>query len=248
MALIVQNRSDTMIKKHKALKITLISFMAIFAICTVFFLIWANDYYHAEDVALSVMTDLTEDIAIETIDNLTILSPRNPSGTGIIFYPGAKVESIAYLPILEKLKNKGYTCVLVEMPFNMAIFNSNAANKVFDKLPDIKNWYIAGHSMGGAMASSYASNNPDKVSGLILMGAYLYGDYPEEKALTVYGSFNDNLESNINYTQNIVKIEGGNHAQFGNYGKQKGDPDATISVEEQQDLTVDAIVAFIESR
>ena len=53
-------------------------------------------------------------------------------------------------------------------------------------------------------------------------------------------------EKNINYTENIVIIEGGNHAQFGNYGKQKGDPDATISAEEQQTIAVNAIVEFIK--
>ena len=32
-----------------------------------------------------------------------------------------------------------------------------------DKYPNIKHWYICGHSMGGAMASSYVSKNKDKV-------------------------------------------------------------------------------------
>jgi pimeloyl-ACP methyl ester carboxylesterase len=99
--------------------------------------------------------------------------------------------------------------------------------------------------MGGAMASNYASKNQNKLDGLILLGAYIYGDYPPSKALTIYGTFNSNLEKNIKYTENIVIIEGGNHAQFGNYGKQKGDPDATISAEEQQTITVNAIVEFV---
>ena len=102
--------------------------------------------------------------------------------------------------------------------------------------------------MGGAMASDYAAKHPDKVEGLILLGAYIYGDYPPARALTIYGTFNANLEKDIHYTENIVKIDGGNHAQFGNYGKQKGDPDATISAQEQQDSTVEAIVNFIESK
>lgn len=232
-----------MLKKYKALKLTILSILFI-VICLGIFFIWANDYYHAEDVVVATMIG---DTSMKTVDNLTIISPSVPSDVGIIFYPGAKVEAISYIPLLQKLKNQGYTCVLVKMPLNMAIFDANAADKVFDKLPDIKSWYIAGHSMGGAMASDYASNHQNKVEGLLLMGAYIYGDYPPEKALTIYGTFNSNLEKDINYTENIVKIEGGNHAQFGNYGKQKGDPDATISAEDQQNITVTAIVDFIES-
>ena len=37
-------------------------------------------------------------------------------------------------------------------------------------------------------------------------------------------------------------IDGGNHAQFGHYGPQKGDGIATISREEQQRLTAAAIL------
>jgi dienelactone hydrolase len=195
-------------------------------------------------IAIEVMQG---NLNIEVVDNLTILSPYIQGDTALIFYPGAKVEHIAYLPILKKLTEKGITCVLVEMPFNMAIFDSDAAEDVFEKLPEIKNWYIGGHSMGGAMASSYAAKNKDKIEGLILLGAYVYGDYPAEKALTVYGTFNSNLEEHIDYTENIVVIEGGNHAQFGNYGEQKGDPKATISAEEQQNITVDAILNFIQN-
>ncbi|MBP8856173.1 MAG: alpha/beta fold hydrolase [Oscillospiraceae bacterium] len=232
-------------KKHKVLKITLLSILILIAVSVSGFFIWASDYYHAEDVVLAAMQG---DGSMEVVDNLTILSPSVPSETGIIFYPGAKVEAAAYLPLLEKLKREGYTCVLVKMPLNMAIFDADAADAVFLQLPDIQRWYIAGHSMGGAMASDYAAKHPDKVEGLILLGAYIYGDYPPARALTIYGTFNANLEKDIHYTENIVKIDGGNHAQFGNYGKQKGDPDATISAQEQQDSTVEAIVNFIESK
>ena len=54
------------------------------------------------------------------------------------------------------------------------------------------------------------------------------------------------MEDHIDYTENVVEIEGGNHAQFGNYGPQKGDLPATISAEEQQARTVAAIEEFLE--
>ena len=100
--------------------------------------------------------------------------------------------------------------------------------------------------MGGAMASSYAAKHPDEVDGLILLGAYIYGDYPDEKTLTVYGSLNQSVEDHIDYTENIVEIQGGNHAQFGNYGPQKGDLPGEISAEEQQRQTVEAVEAFLQ--
>ena len=204
---------------------------------------YVSDYYRAEDVALEV---LEQDTGISVQDNLTILSPSYPTDTAILFYPGAKVEAEAYLPLLDQIRQTGVACILVHMPFHMAIFDADAAEEVIARFPKFQHWYMAGHSMGGAMASKFASEHPDQVDGLILMGAYLYGDYPLEKTLTIYGSLNQSVEDHIDYTENVVEIEGGNHAQFGNYGPQKGDPPATISAQEQQAQTVAAIEAFLQ--
>lgn len=203
---------------------------------------YVSDYYRAEDAAVTV---LAQGQNLTTEDNLTILSPSTPSDTAVIFYPGAKVEVIAYLPLLDQIRQTGVTCILVDMPFHMAIFDSNAAQDVMERFPDVAHWYVAGHSMGGAMASQFAANHPDEVDGLILLGAYIYGDYPPEKTLTVYGSLNQSVEDHLDYTENVVEIQGGNHAQFGNYGPQKGDAEATISAQEQQKQTVEAIAAFL---
>ena len=130
----------------------------------------------------------------------------------------------------------------------MAIFDSDAAADVITDHPEIQHWYIAGHSMGGAMASSFAADHSSDIDGLILLGAYIYGDYPDNDTLTIYGSLNESVAEKITYDDNIVVIEGGNHAQFGNYGPQDGDKPATISAEEQQIETVDAMAAFINQR
>ena len=219
--------------------------LAVLAVLTGGFLWYVSDYYRAEDTALAV---LAQEDSITVRDNLTILSPSYPTDTAVIFYPGAKVEGAAYLPLLDQLRQTGVTCILVEMPFHMAIFDPDAALDVIPQFPEIRHWYIAGHSMGGAMASQFASSHPDQADGLILLGAYLYGDYPPEDTLTIYGSLNQSVEDKIDYTENIVEIEGGNHAQFGNYGPQKGDLPAGISAEEQQRQTVEVIQSFLADR
>ena len=227
------------------LRMAAIITLAVLAVLTGGFLWYVSDYYRAEDTALAV---LAQEDSITVRDNLTILSPSYPTDTAVIFYPGAKVEGAAYLPLLDQLRQTGVTCILVEMPFHMAIFDPDAALDVIPQFPEIRHWYIAGHSMGGAMASQFASSHPDQADGLILLGAYLYGDYPPEDTLTIYGSLNQSVEDKIDYTENIVEIEGGNHAQFGNYGPQKGDLPATISAQDQQAQTVEAIANFLEKQ
>ena len=232
-------------KKMKRRYIVLLTVVSIVIAAVLGFLSWTAFYYHADDTAVSFAQN---DSTLINEGSLTIL-PEEDSSTAVIFYPGAKVEAIAYLPILEQIREEAHvTCILVHMPLNLAFFNVNAADQIIEDFPDIKAWYLAGHSLGGAMASSYAAKHQDKLQGLILMGAYIYGDYPAEKALTIYGSLNTPVEAKINYTENVVRIEGGNHAQFGNYGKQKGDADAVISAAQQQKEAVEAVVEFMKQK
>ena len=228
--------------RHKKLWIFLAAVLLVCAGLAGAFAWYVSDYYRAENTALEV---LAQDNNITVQDNLTVLSPSYPTDTALIFYPGAKVEAEAYLPLLDQIRQTGVTCILVHMPFNMAIFDWDAAEDILPWFPEIQHWYMAGHSMGGAMASQFASEHPEQLDGLILLGAYIYGDYPDDDALTVYGSLNQSVEDHIDYTENIVEIQGGNHAQFGNYGPQKGDHPATISAQEQQEQTVAAIEDFI---
>lgn len=231
---------------NKRLKVTLMTIIAFIFVLTAGFFIYVSNYYHAEDVAFAVMKNET---GLGVHDDYIVFSPSTPSDTAMIFYSGGKVEHLAYLPIMEKITAKsGITTILVKMPFNLAVFGASKADQVIEQFPDITDWYIGGHSLGGAMASDYASKNQTKVDGLILMGAYIYGDYPADRTLTIYGTLETDVAQQIVYTDNVVAIDGGNHAQFGHYGKQKGDPDATVSREEQQRIAVEAIEAFLLSR
>lgn len=228
---------------HRARRILLV-LLALLVLGAAGFGFYVGDYYRAEPAALAILDEPGLSIDGDT----TILSPASASDTGILFYPGAKVEAEAYLPLLDQLRDQGFTCFLIHMPANMAIFDAGAALDVIDAHPEIGHWYLAGHSMGGAMASSCAADNPDAIDGLILLGAYLYGDYPPADTLTIYGSLNESVAEKIDYTDNVLVIDGGNHAQFGNYGPQKDDPAAAISASDQQAQSVQAITDFIHSR
>ena len=228
---------------HRARRILLV-LLALLVLGAAGFGFYVGDYYRAEPAALAILDEPGLSIDGDT----TILSPASASDTGILFYPGAKVEAEAYLPLLDQLRDQGFTCFLIHMPATMAIFDAGAALDVIDAHPEISHWYLAGHSMGGAMASSCAADNPDTIDGLILLGAYLYGDYPPADTLTVYGSLNESVAEKIDYTDNVLVIDGGNHAQFGNYGPQKDDPAAAISASDQQAQSVQAITDFIHSR
>lgn len=179
------------------------------------------------------------------------------SDTGIIFYPGGLVEYQAYLPLMKKLAQKGAFCILVKMPFDFAFFDFNAAGRFIKQYPEVKHWYMAGHSLGGAMAASYISRHEKKFDGLILLAAYSTHNISasELKVISIYGS-NDgvlNKERYQKYKKNLPAsgkgftefiIQGGNHASFASYGAQKDDYMAEISCEEQQEITAAKIAAW----
>ncbi len=170
------------------------------------------------------------------------------SEEGIVFYPGGKVEYLAYAPFCQKLQDEGINVFLVDVPFNFAIFSINKADELIENYEDISKWYVGGHSLGGVTASMYAAENKTKIDGLILTGVYLAMDYDLEDTLTINGSNDLRVGDAVNYVTNAYVIEGGNHAQFGNYGPNDGDGVATITADEQQNEAVKIIVDFLKER
>jgi len=229
--------------RKRAGRYILLALLALIVFLGIAFYAYVNDYRHADETA----TALLNSASIRQEGNLTILTPDAASNTGMgfIFYPGGKVEETAYLPLLERLREGGVTVVLVKVPLRLAVFDINAADRVYDAVPGITRWFIGGHSLGGAMASSYVTGNEDKLSGLILLGAYPVNDSPIS-TLCIYGSEDIMLDkTKLEGVANVLRIEGGNHAQFGNYGLQEGDGTATMSREEQQTIAAKAMLAFI---
>lgn len=208
-------------------------------------LIYSSDYYHASDDVTKIMNDYEGEI--EKKSGYTIVFPRllDDRKVGLVFYPGAKVEAKAYIPLLIDLADHGVTSVLVEMPFNLAVFNINAANHAIGLVDGIDSWYLAGHSLGGAMASSYMKKNSSKFDGLVLLAAYPINDAPIP-TIQIYGS-NDGVLDQTKIVKDVLTyvIKGENHAYFGNYGEQKGDGDALITRISQQQTTAIRILEFM---
>lgn len=211
------------------------------------------DYYHAEPEALEVFAPVGV-IGTETTEEGDRVFGAKDADVGFIFYPGGKVESLAYVPLMRALTEKGVLCVLVEMPFHLAVFDMDAAEGISQQYPEIERWYIGGHSLGGSMAAAYVSECPDAFEGLVLLGSYSTADLAETdlQVLSVYGS-EDQVLNRENYEESKknlprdfeeVILEGGCHANFGMYGAQKGDGTPTMTREEQITLTADAFAAM----
>lgn len=210
-------------------------------------MLYVGDYYHAQDDALEVFD------SAEHSGSRTIFRPRADTDTGLIFYPGGKVEPSAYAPLLQQLSENGILCVLQKMPGNLAVLNPNAAADIPGDYPEITHWYIAGHSLGGSMGARFAYKHPDTVEGVILLAAYATDPLPSTRVLSIYGTEDGVLNrekyekdrKNLPEDATEILLDGGNHAFFGCYGTQKGDGQALLSREAQQAQTTQAITQFI---
>ena len=237
---------------NKKIKIALYIILALIIFVGCISIWYVNDYSHA-DPSVNALLNGTENVSVEKVDNgLFLDGPGNDSA--LIFYPGAKIEYVSYLPLFMELANDGVDCFIVEMPCNLAFLGADSADAIIgDGKYSYDEWYISGHSLGGVAASSYAINHKDKISGLILLASYPVDDLGNMSVLSIYGSNDKTLNKEtydkskelMDYNLTEYVIDGGNHAQFGSYGKQSGDGVATISPENQRIQTEMEILEFI---
>ncbi len=241
--------------KNKKRVIIIASIVAVIGIIFGVCAIYVNDYYRADMEAISNFKP-SNPVVEKTLEDGTMVFGDEDSQYGFIFYPGGKVEYIAYTALMREIAANDVLCVLVEMPFNLAVLDINAAEGIQEQYPNVQNWYIGGHSLGGSMAASYLGDNVDEYEGLILLGSYPTEDLSDSdvEVLSIYGS-EDKVLNASKYEKNAsnlpsdfteIIIEGGCHAYFGMYGVQDGDGMPSISNEEQIYQTAELINKFLQ--
>ncbi len=207
------------------------------------------DYYRATDEALAALRPDTRVNVVRTSYGWLFDGPA--SGSALIFYPGAKVGETAYAPFLRQIAAQGLDVCLVKMPFRLAILGEGKAAEVCAS-HDYADWYIGGHSLGGAMAARYAASHGGQFKGLALCAAYPTDPLGSgQKLIVLYGSEDTVLDKErfaagmrlAPAGTEVHELRGGNHAQFGDYGPQKGDGAALIPASAQQQEAARLIVA-----
>lgn len=236
----------------------LLAIVVVLLVAAAGFLVWAYTPLGPMPEALVAME--SDAVVQVTTDPWISFQPTGASrSTGLIFYPGGRVDPRSYAPPARALAEQGYPVVIVPMPLNLAVLGSDKAADVIAAMPEVDNWVIAGHSLGGAMAATFTNSAPGAVDGLVFWAAYPAGNddlsgRTELAVSSIYGtadgvaSMEDVLgaEPRLPAATVWVPIEGGNHAQFGWYGPQSDADVATISREEQQAQVIAATLAVLE--
>jgi predicted Co/Zn/Cd cation transporter (cation efflux family) len=213
----------------------------------------------ADQIAIDALAD-GGGVAVEVSrSTIRLSSDAGPRSVGLAFYPGARVDPQAYAHILRPIVEAGFEVVIFKQPYNLAILDSNAADAVIGDPDDaVDQWVVAGHSLGGAMASRYAERERDELVGLLLYAAYPVTDMSGRTNLTVMSVFGtadgiadpadiEDRVSDLPPATAFVAIDGAIHSFFGDYGTQRGDGTPGVSRQEAQDQVADASIRLLSS-
>jgi len=203
---------------------------------------------------------LSPEVVVTDRDGWIILGPRSvpTRSVGLVFYPGGLVSPEAYLKALSPLAADGWTVAVPRMPFDLAFFDAEKGLQVRRIVPGVGRWAVGGHSLGGVASALAVKKDPRFFSGLVFFASYA-PDSADLSALSLpvlsISGTADGLSTPAKIraadhllptgTEHLV-LEGGNHAQFADYGPQRSDGTATLTRDEQQRQVADAVRIFLE--
>jgi len=230
---------------------------------TVVFVTWSLIAYRATADARAALAS-GSGITVTRGQHTWAFEPASPSPAGLVFFAGALVDPVAYAPLARAVAAAGYPVLLVELPYRGA-FGGADGPEVFARAraaaaahPGVVRWVIAGHSRGGVVAAQVVRDGFPGLAAAVLIGTSHPRDFSIAAATIpitrVYGTRDSIAEeeklertrSNLPVATRLVRIEGGNHSQFGYYGFQPGDSTATISREAQQAITKRALLDALD--
>jgi pimeloyl-ACP methyl ester carboxylesterase len=206
----------------------------------------------------------SEAVTVRDSGAILMFAPRrDTTSAGVIFLPGGAIDPRAYVPLLRAVAEAGYPAVLVRLPWRAA--PTDAGRRVVrDRIlaiisthPD-RRWILAGHSRGAALSARFAGEHPDALAGLVLIAT----THPKQASLAalpipvtkIYATHDCVADSAAVFTNahllpagtRWVRLEGGNHRQFGWYGAQLGDCTATIGRQAQQAATLETLLESLQ--
>ena len=155
---------------------------------------------------------------------------------GLVFVPGARIDSRAYANVLRPLAEAGYLVAVLKEPFGFSFLDADHGKKVLDVHPEITDWAVGGHSLGGHRRLTCRRGRT--VKGLVLFASYP-GDRlvrDDLKAVSISGTADgfttpadiEASKENLPPATSYVVINGAVHSSFGDYGEQPGDGIATV--------------------
>lgn len=208
-------------------------------------LLWLRPFPAAER-AIDAMADSG---AVVVSDSRTEIrfTPTTSNGSGLVLYPGARVDPRAYAVVAHDIAAAGHPVRILKCAFDVALLCGAP------DVPSGTDWVLGGHSLGGVAASRQV--DAFDPAGLVFWASYPIDDLSEASlpVASISGT-KDGLATPDDITESaadlppgtvFTAIEGGNHAYFGDYGNQAGDGVATISREEAQAQIVAATLALL---
>ncbi len=222
------------------------------------FVVWASNPLGPGETAASMLQSNDAVRVEQTGYGYAFIPKEQSAATALIFYPGGRVDYRSYAPPLEMIAAQGYPVYLVKMPLSLAVFGINRAEPVMAAHPEIQNWAIGGHSLGGAMAAAYVYNHPGEVQGLVLWAAYpaennSLADRDVQVVSVSAGLDGLATPEKIQASKPLLPadttwlvIPGGIHAYFGDYGAQPGDGQTEIPAFSQWNQAADATVGLLQ--
>jgi len=231
------------------------TFVIIWFSLVLIFFVWNWTTFQSHNIPKDTFLNSDNVSIIETDDQITFKSDTSKNNFEVIFFQGGLTDPKAYAPLCRKFAENGFTCHLIKMDWRLPQYDYQKISKLF-KLKQ-GNYIIGGHSQGGKMAAQFVYENPDLMKGLFLMGT----SHPRDidlltqniPTIKLYAE-NDGLASVEEVLTNknklprgtkLVLIKGGNHSQFGYLGQLLMDSSADISLEEQQQKTLDNLILFM---